>query len=466
MDLATFSRRIRRADFLDGLGIYVETDRVSMAHVRKRLLRVSLRESSTYPLAPLHQPEERARRLTEAVVAFLSANRIVPGAVHLCLARHDLILNRLILPAAAAENLRQVLEYEIERVIPLPRDEVFFDYQVRPFGEGETARLAVLVVSVPRRLIQLYVDALDAAGVRPKAVGVAASALGDYTAFCRGTLAGPVAMITGSDGGPHELATFVGERLVASHVLRDAARPSAGELQTLVRRDLGEVFQSAEAEIEVLHAGATDASASDLIALASGRLDAPAEFFERPQPFLLPAIGAALGAVREGVVGINLLPEEQRPGIQEGLFVPILLLVAVVVLAFVYGGSVIVRDEITRRALARRVEELEPQVATVRKEEAEARKLREQIKTLTVDADRRMVQYLKELTDRIPIDAYLTTMRYRNGRIEIDGFANKASELIQILESSAQFRNVQFTSPTTAGQGGQERFSIVLEVEE
>ena len=39
-------------------------------------------------------------------------------------------------------------------------------------------------------------------------------------------------------------------------------------------------------------------------------------------------------------------------------------------------------------------------------------------------------------------------------------------ELIQVLESSSMFRNVQFTSPTTAGQQGQERFAIVMEVEE
>ena len=39
MDLTTFAQRVRRADFLDGLGIYVEAEQVSIAHVTKRLLR-------------------------------------------------------------------------------------------------------------------------------------------------------------------------------------------------------------------------------------------------------------------------------------------------------------------------------------------------------------------------------------------------------------------------------------------
>src|SRR5207247_3830751 len=113
--------------------------------------------------------------------------------------------------------------------------------------------------------------------------------------------------------------------------------------------------------------GAHDGS-SELLALANGRLDAPPEFFSHPEPGLLPAVGAALGAVREGVVDINLLPEEHRPGLQEGLFVPILLFVAAVVLALFYSGSVIVRDEMTRRALARDVDSLEPQVAAVQQQ--------------------------------------------------------------------------------------------------
>jgi Tfp pilus assembly protein PilN len=329
----------------------------------------------------------------------------------------------------------------------------------------------VLIVSVPRRVVTEYVDALDAAGARPKAVVMGAAALGDYAAFCRGTLDAPLGIVVQS-GSEFEVALFAERQLVASHALRGGVLPSAGELQQMVRRDLAEVFHPSQVAVEMLYAtangaaaGATAEGAGELVALANGRLDAPAEFFEHPEPGVLPAVGAALGAVRESVVDINLLPQEHRPGLQEGLFLPILLLVTAVVLALVYGGSVIVRDEMTRRALAREVETLEPQVAAVKKQEAEARALQDRVETLLGDQNRRQIMFIKELTDALPNDAYLSTFRYRGGRIEIDGFANRASELIQKLESSPMFKNVQFTSPTTAGQQGQERFSIVAEVE-
>jgi len=469
MDLSTFSQRVRRIDFLDGLGIYVGPEHVALALVRKRLLTVSLIASRTYPLAPIASPEERGRSLTEAVASFVRETKVEPGAVHLCLARQELLLNRLILPMAARENLSQVLEYEVERVIPIPRDDIFYDYQVRESGQGETGRLAVLVVSVPRRVVKQYVDAVEQAGVRPKAVVVAAAALGDYTAFCRGVLGEPVALLV-RDGREGELAVFVERQLVASHSFRGAT-PSTTEVNAMVRRDLAEVFHVVEAPVELFVAAspngvpAVPEGTLDLFALASGRLEAPTSFFDASEPTLLPAVGAALGAVREGVVDINLLPAEHRPGLQEGLFVPLLLMVAIVVLALVYGGSVIVRDEMTRRALAAKVEELEPQVAAIKKQEADVRKFQAQIATLTENQDRRTVQFLKELTDKIPTDAYLTTLRYRNNRVEMDGFATKSSELIQILENSPMFRNAQFTSPITQGQAGQERFSIVAEVE-
>jgi Tfp pilus assembly protein PilN len=470
MDLTTFSHRVRRIDFLDGLGIYVGAEHVSLALVRKRLLRVALVESRTYPLASVSRLEERVQGLSQAVAAFMQETKVEPGAVHLCLARQELLLNRLMLPTAARENLAQVLEYEIERVIPLPRDEIFYDYQVRESGQGENGRLAVLVVSVPQRVVRQYVEALEQAGVRAKSVVVAAAALGDYTAFCRGELAQPVALLV-REGGDGELAVFVERQLVASHGLRNGSMPSIPQVNAMVRRDLAEVFYSAEAPVDLLVGlsrngtpAVTDGT-QDLFALASGRLDAPASFFDGGESALLPAVGAALGAVREGVVDINLLPAEHRPGLQEGLFVPFLLVIAIVVLALVYGGGVIVKDEMTRRALARQVEELEPQVAAIKKQEADVRKFQTQISTLVENQDRRTVQFIKELTEKIPADAYLTTLRYRNNRIEMDGFATKSSELIQILENSPMFRNVQFTSPITGGQDGKERFSIVAEIE-
>ena len=76
----------------------------------------------------------------------------------LCVPRSEAAFNRVLLPAAAQENLAQVLEYEIENLIPLPREEIYYDYSARDQGEE---RLEVLLMCIPRQVVQGYLDALE-----------------------------------------------------------------------------------------------------------------------------------------------------------------------------------------------------------------------------------------------------------------------------------------------------------------
>ena len=284
-------------------------------------------------------------------------------------------------------------------------------------------------------------------GIRPKSVVVAAAALGDYTAFCRGALAQPVALLV-RDGGEGELAVFVERQLVASHAL---ARPSCPRPPRSTRwcgATSPRSSTSVEAPVDLLvgrlaqrdAAPRPDGHARPLRARERTARGA-AELLRRRRA------GAAAGGRRGARRGARERRRHQPAAgrAPPGLAGRPLRSVAADGRAascwrLVYGGSIIVRDEMTRRALAREVEELEPQVAAIKKQEADVRKFQTQLATLTENQDRRTVHFLKELTDKIPADAYLTTLRYRNNRVEMDGFATKSSELIQILENSPMFK--------------------------
>jgi hypothetical protein len=168
--LGELSQRLRRADFLDGLGIYVGTHEVALAHVSKRFFTVVLRNARTFPLPDAAHPAERRQALAQAVLAFAQEHRVDTRRAYLCLPRAVAAFNRVTLPAAARENLAQVLEYEMEHLIPLPRDQVYFDYSVRPLG-GD--RLEVLLISIPREVVRTYLDALEDAFVRPRGIVLA-----------------------------------------------------------------------------------------------------------------------------------------------------------------------------------------------------------------------------------------------------------------------------------------------------
>jgi Tfp pilus assembly protein PilN len=359
-----------------------------------------------------------------------------------------------------------VLEYEIENLIPLPRDEVHYDYTVRPLG---LERIEVLLLSLPRAVMQGYLDALGEAQVRPRRVVLASTAIADYLTFCRADATGPIGLIIGSPDAT-EVALLANGRLVASQLLpaarladpaaldRSLARQVADELLDVERLTL---FRWALGNDGV--PAASEDAGPDLRALARGKLVAPDAFFETGSPGMLPAVGAALTAVREGTPGVNLLPAAEREAFDEGpSIVTWALLIASVLLLVVWGGSAIVKDVMLRNELRTKLEEIAPDVREVKTLQNDIDRMQHQVDILGT-ADGRVTTLLKELTELIPADAYLTTLNLRGNRLSLDGQARSASDLITALEKSKRYKNVSFSSPTTR-QGDKERFSITAEV--
>jgi len=468
MTIGELSQRLRRADFLDGLGIYVGTHEVALAHVAKRFFRVALRNAATFPLPTVDRTAERRQALAQAVTTFAREHRVDTRRAYLCVPRAAAAFNRVILPAAAKENLAQVLDYELERLVPLPRDQVYFDFSVRDIGED---RLEVLLMCIPREVVRTYLEALEDAFVRPRGIILASTAIADYLAFCRGDTVAPIALLLGGADGV-ELALLRGGRLVASQLLPPKRGAVPAELSRSLARQLADGLVSPD-DVQLYRWEFSNGSGpvlpalgeGDLVGLAAGRLEAPPALFETPEPALLPAVGAALGAVREGTVPVNLLPAEGRRGYEEGLSLTTVVLVALAgVLLLLWGGSALVKDALLQRQVREQLETLAPQVREAKALQDEIADLRKQINVLDPGHERRVTVLLKELADIIPADAYLTALNLRGDRLTLDGFARSASDLITALEKSKHYKNVSFTSPTTR-TGDKDRFSLVAEIE-
>jgi Tfp pilus assembly protein PilN len=79
----------------------------------------------------------------------------------------------------------------------------------------------------------------------------------------------------------------------------------------------------------------------------------------------------------------------------------------------------------------------------------------------------RYIDLARELTERIPKNAWLTRVRIAGSQMNIEGYAVSATALIQILEASKYFRNVEFSSPTFRdAQMNMDRFQIKMEIKE
>jgi general secretion pathway protein L len=111
---------------------------------------------------------EAAKVALQALIADLDLHRIL---VSLRLPA-ELALRKLVdLPAAAEENLRQVLAFEMDRLTPFPADAVHYDVHVIE-RNLENRRIRVELMVLPRAAVDPTVQLLRRLGLEPDAVAL------------------------------------------------------------------------------------------------------------------------------------------------------------------------------------------------------------------------------------------------------------------------------------------------------
>ncbi len=92
--------------------------------------------------------------------------------IELLLSPHDCLITTIQLPAAAAENLRQVLAFEIDHYTPWTADQAAFAFRIQDY-RGD--KVQVELIALPRRRLDDLLDLLQALEIFPQRVDVARS---------------------------------------------------------------------------------------------------------------------------------------------------------------------------------------------------------------------------------------------------------------------------------------------------
>jgi Tfp pilus assembly protein PilN len=184
-------------------------------------------------------------------------------------------------------------------------------------------------------------------------------------------------------------------------------------------------------------------------------------------PYVLPACGAALRGLGRGSTDINLLPEALR--IESARLVTTATYILLAVLAVTtlgFGGSLLFQQYKYARNLETKLQSIAPKIEEVKKLQQEGDALEKVIKLLRggeMESPKK-IAILRELTQIIPKEAYITELRVDDEKIELVGFAKSATELISTLESSPFFRAPQFSSPINKRGADLEMFSLKAEI--
>ena len=367
------------------------------------------------------------------------------------LPRRTVVAKAVELPVVPGADLRRMVGFELERHLPFPPADALFDFEVLPGEAGRPIR--VLLVAVERRSQERVCQLVRDAGLAPRLVGVAIHSLarlvtGDPR---RGRI---VVWLETTDA---ELAVVVHGRVVASR-------------QFPVPADADSRRQRLETELARTLAALTEADRREVMEVVVGGLPPPALAVEGfpvhpgidpPPDFAaldrtsVPALAVALERPGRKTPAANLLPEELRP---RPFPWPLATTAALTLLTVGLGAAIpavtFIKERRALAALDARIARLAPEVEHAERLAAEVERARRELATLRSFEDQGLhpLPVLRELTNTLPADAWLTNLSVDRTGLELGGFANAASQLIPLLEASPILERVEFTSPVTKGR--------------
>jgi Tfp pilus assembly PilM family ATPase/Tfp pilus assembly protein PilN len=445
-----------------GLGIDIRGGLLCHALLRRGLAGVELLDCGVEELP--RDKEGREEALKGKLEDILSRLPVRPTFITVGLPRSLVTMRAITMPAVGEEELKGILDYEVERHIPFPSEEAHYDFQVL---EKDAEKATLLLATARREEIDRYVTLLSEVGLRPTSLGVSTFASFNTLFFNQRGAGDRVTALVDLRNGEAEIG--VAKAGVLRHCRYLTVGPAAPlevllpELSGLLAQPHADSGGAARGRISLAGAGGAGSDLLHHLAERSGLEVEPLQPFQRIRargvdPQIARSLGAAVGLALNGLVPlslqIDLLPKEMAPRRRDpGLTLTFRLLALIAILGLAFGISGAIRERRALADLTGRVEKLKAEAAKVGQLKEEVVRLDSQIAALQkIDqGEVRRLDVLRELVQILPKGVTLTLFSVEGREARIGGsISGSASDLISILEQSPILENVQFTSPVAS----------------
>jgi len=455
--------------FQPTLGLYIGSDRASAALLGKGPGGPKMAAHSDLSLDPKAPFAERVHKAFSLLAGFAVGHKVRSAHLHVGFQSDLAIFRYLTLPLALKENLRGSLGYEMDKYIPLGGDEVFFDYQIIAERKDEGA-LDLLLAVTKRSVINQILEAARSVDWKIDTIEPGASSLANAV-FCLtdGHESGCAALVY-VDNSWLELAALdawslkYGTMLERPEQEKNDSSLLLGAL-TQVRAYWG--LDGKDCRVLVFGPGA---GPDFLEQLKTGEAPVGKPAWTSPlgrDEGSIFSYGLAVKELKEVPVRLNLLPLElRRKPSKISRYVMIILCALLILSGAAWWGGGIVKNRAMAEKIDTELSRLGEEIARVEKNRQQCRDLVRQIEILQGIKGRlpRTLDIIKELTERIPEEAWLSEMRIAGDSLIIGGYADTATQLIPLLEDSPLFGDVAFLSPVSKTREGNERFRIRLKL--
>jgi len=444
----------------------ISMGQVNIIHAARKFSSFRIKADKTYRYAEDSLPttDETASALAVAFKDF----GIRKADVVLVVPKQWVVVRSAVLPAAVAENLGQVVTFELDRFTPFTSDEALYDYMVR---EKSNEKIDLLIAAAKASTITEYLDRLAERNIAVMMVAMDLSCLATicrymtgYTSFIfaeidgngikTGTVESGMLKAAASKDfkGEDDLLRAVKVEEFLSEQKASSGPASEGERTIISFRDemdpLKDLLQSRDViSFEVLK------GMDKKLACRSGISAALA--------------GGALEQLWPSARGFNLISKGFRARAKKPFLLTALLVIVIVacLAAFLLVPIQTEKDRLSeidrqinlRKEEVRNVERIKGDIEALNKQNTLINNFKYE-KPLYIDM-------VKELTLVIPKNAWLTRIRISGAQVNIEGYAPSATSLIQLLEGSKYFHKAEFSSPTFRdARMNMDRFQIKMDI--
>ncbi|QPJ66243.1 MAG: hypothetical protein G3M78_12905 [Candidatus Nitrohelix vancouverensis] len=479
------------------IGIDIRSDSVAMVLIGKKLTQTDLLGACWFRIRDIDGPDKKEEQvfLTEAN-RFLMHHNAWPQATAISLPRRLFTFETFELPAPDAKSVPAMIEFEMERHFA-SMEHCYADHL---YVQRGASQFHISAAAIRSEKADYYFELMDKLSLPPASANLSTIANASL-ALSRPGARDEISAIVDIDAKSIETVIMKNGGIEASRHIplndpdiqkayaNDALSSSHFEalsqgLAKLVieglQNALGQCrnIQESESIERIWLCGGGELANSLAYALektsgvqveALGKLNGMRDWTrgEFDPAYHTTALGLAVAELNSGNNRGNLLPVEKRPKKKRGnLKVTAGMAAGVILLIAGLWVNQTLYNKQTLANLDRQLQEIKTQAGAFEKIDLAFETLERSTHTLNaIEADHpARLAALLELSNIVPGDSWLTTVKFTKNEMEVKGYSSSASKLIPIIENSPLFRDASFTG-TILSEAAGEKFSIKAQME-
>ncbi len=447
------------------LGIDITDCAVRLAYVKGGLKSSRILAAESYELDGNGSWHGHLDAIAAVIRNFMTSHKVAATSVCAGIGGRVVIFKRLTFPLVVKENLAETLRHEMEKHVPIPVEQVRFDYRV--LGENKSRnQLTILLGIVKKADLDPVVNLAQRANISLSGIDVRPAAVANVLAAVGHGAAGDGCVHVFVDTAEIIIGVMNGAQLGDSRTLSSDqdAQAIADAILSLARAH----YQESDNEKQPAPIYFIGPAGHPVAACLMAGEASPVAFVSAIDLGLtdladMPAWGMALTGLAKIAIGFNLLPQRlrKRPS-RVPVYMMFALATALLMGLIAWGGGMIMKQRMMIETLDRQLQELTAKTIAIAKIEEKIDDVESRLQfLLTPDArGGSTLDLLAELTGRIPETAWVRDLKFSEDGGQIDGYAQSAAELVPLLEASPVLSDVTFLSTITKGRDGNERFRI------